>query len=95
MYDTIGGCGNITLSSGWFSIKYQLFNSISLTFIAAGLYLVTKGKIFLRVFRILLQSRTSVVKVHFRQGIINLSFLVALGLEARFKIFNLFVKICS
>ena len=44
LYDTIGGCGKITLSSGWFGIKYQFFNSISLTVGAAGLYLVTNGK---------------------------------------------------
>ena len=49
LYDTIGGCGKITLSSGWFWIKYQFFNSISLKFGAAALYLVTNGKIFLRV----------------------------------------------
>ena len=49
LYDTIGSCGKITLSSGWFGIKYQFFNSISLTVGAAGLYLVTNGKIFLRV----------------------------------------------
>ena len=47
--DTIGGCGKITLSSGWFWIKYQFFNSISLMFGAAGMYLVTNGKIVLRV----------------------------------------------
>ena len=45
LYDTIGGCRKITLSSGWFWIKYQFFSSISLTFGAAGLYLVTNGKI--------------------------------------------------
>ena len=49
LYDTIGGCGKTTLSSGWFWIKYQFFNSISLTFGAAGLYLVTNGNILLRV----------------------------------------------
>ena len=49
LYDTIGGCGKVTLSSGWFGIKYQLFNSISLTFGAARLYLVTNGKILLRI----------------------------------------------
>ena len=41
-YDTIGGCEKITLSFGWFWIKYQFFNSIS--FGAAGLYLVTNAK---------------------------------------------------
>ena len=49
LFDTIGGCGKITLSSGWFWIKNQFFNSISLKFGAAALYLVTNGKIFLRV----------------------------------------------
>ena len=49
LYDTIGGCGKIMLSSGWFGIKYQFFKSISLTFGAAGLHLVTNGKILLRV----------------------------------------------
>ena len=44
-------------------------------------------------FRLLLQSCTSVVKVHFRQSIVNLRILVASGLEACFKIFNLFLKI--
>ena len=36
-------------------------------------------------FGLFLQSRTSVVKVHFRQGIVNLGFLVASGLEACLK----------
>ena len=79
LYDTIGGCGKITLSSGWFWIKYQFFNSISLTFGAAALYLVTNGKI-LRVLgfcckaALLLSKLTSV----FSQGIVNLSFLTSL-----------------
>ena len=54
LYDTIGGCGKITLSSGWFWIKYQFFNSISLTFGAAGLPVFGnkwQNPIFLRVLR--------------------------------------------
>ena len=68
LYDTISGCGKITLSSGWFWIKYQFFNSISLKFGAAALYLVTNGKIFLRVLGFsckaaLLLSKLTSVKV--------------------------------
>ena len=80
LYDTIGGCGKITLSSCWFWIKYQFFNSISLTYGAPALYLVTNGKIFLRVLgfcckaALLLSKLTSV----FSQGIVNLSFLTSL-----------------
>ena len=95
LYDTIGGCGKITLSSGWFWIEYQFFNSISLTFGAAGLYFGNKRQNLLAHCGLLLQSHTSVVKVHFRQGIVYLSFMVASGLEACFKILKLFVKICS
>ena len=86
LYDTIGG---------WFWIKYQFFNSISLTFGAAGLYFGNKTQNLLAHCGLLLQSHTSVVKVHFRQGIVYLSFMVASGLEACFKILKLFVKICS
>ena len=69
LYDTIGGCGKITLSSGWFWIKYQFFNSISLTFGAAGLPVFgNKWQNLLARFGLLLQSRTSVVKAHFSQG---------------------------
>ena len=96
LYDTIGGCGKITLSSGWFWIKYQFFNSISLTFGAAGLPVFdNKWQNLLACFGLLLQNRTSVVKAHFSQGIVDLSFLVASGLKACFKIFNLLLKICS
>ena len=48
LYNTIGDW-KIALSSGWFWIKYQFFNNISLTFGATGLYLVTNGKILLCV----------------------------------------------
>ena len=58
----------IETSENFCTIQLEFFNSIFLTFGAAGLYLVTKGKIFLSVFRLLLQNRTSVVKVHIRQG---------------------------
>ena len=68
LYDTIGVYGKITLSSGWFWIKYQFFNSISLMFGAAAFYLVTNGKIFLRVLGFcckasLLLSKLTSVKV--------------------------------
>ena len=96
LYNTIGCCGKITLNSGWFWIKHQFFNSISLTFGAAALPVFgNKWQNLLARFGLLLQSRTSVVKAYFRQGIVDLSFLVASGLEACFKIFNLFLKICS
>ena len=44
----VGDFGNIALlTSGWFWIRYQ-FLFVDLIFGAAGLNLVTKGKIFLR-----------------------------------------------
>ena len=43
----IGGFGKIALSSGWFWIRYKFFIIMDLIFGAAGLNLVTKGKIFL------------------------------------------------
>ena len=46
----IGGFGKIALSSGWFWIRYQFFIIMDLIFGAAGLNLVTKGKILLRAF---------------------------------------------
>ena len=63
LYDTIGGCGKITLRSGWFWIKYQFFNSISLTFGAAGLPIFGNKWQNLARFELLLQSRTSVEKL--------------------------------
>ena len=44
----VGDFGKIALlTSGWFLIRYQFF-IVNLIFGAAGLNLVTKGKIFLR-----------------------------------------------
>ena len=64
LYNTIGGCGKITLSSGWFWIKYQFFNSISLMFGATGLPVFgNKWQNLLARFGLLLQSRTSVEKL--------------------------------
>ena len=84
LYDTIGDCGKITLSSGWFGIKYQFFNSISLTFGAAGLYLVTNGKILLRVLGFCCKAALLLPKFISAKVLLILSFLVASGLEGVF-----------
>ena len=62
----MGGSLKISLSNGWFSIRYHLCMMIFFRFGTEGRYSVTNGSIFLIVrFCFVLQSRHSFVMFDF------------------------------
>ena len=72
LYEIIGGLGEIALSFGWFWIRYQFSTIMDLMFGAAGLNVVTKGKICLFAFGFGLSAAVLVSKSMLANSIVVL-----------------------